>query len=372
MYELHWLNQPTVRSALIVGMAIQNATTEKNIPSARDLSLEELNSYDHIIVMFSGGKDSVACHLNLLQMGVDSSKIELWHHDIDGREGERLFDWAITRDYCQKYAKAFNTPIYFSWLEGGFEREMTRDNQKKSKTWFEVPKNGDIFLESTGGIRGNNATRMKFPQIGADLSTRWCSAYLKIDVATAAIINQERFQNSKTLVITGERGEESPNRARYEMYEPDRSDNRNGSRVVRVVDHWRPIRDWSEGRVWAIMAEYRVNPHPAYKLGFGRCSCLFCIFGNQDQFETARFISPLQGERLAQFEEKFSEFHGTKVTLKRKDSLRDLYAKGKVYEATLANPAIVVLANSEVFNEPIIIDNWTLPAGAYAESCGPS
>lgn len=345
----------------------------RTIPKARNLTLEELNSYDHILVMFSGGKDSVACHLNLLQLGVNPSKIELWHHDIDGREGKRLFDWEVTRDYCKKYAEAFGVPIYFSWLEGGFEREMTRENSKKSKTWFEVPtEDGQVILKSAGGTKGKETTRMKFPQIGADLSTRWCSAYLKIDVATAAIINQDRFQNTKTLVITGERGEESTNRARYEMFEPDRSDNRGGKRVIRTVDHWRPIRDWEEGRVWAIMAEYRVNPHPAYRLGFGRCSCLFCIFGNADQFETARFISPLQGAKLAEFEDKFSEFHGKRVTMKRKDSLRDLYAKGNIYEATKENPQLVRLANSKVFNEPIFVDNWILPSGAYSESCGPT
>lgn len=351
------------------------SVTPKNIeaPEAIHLSLEELNSYDAIIVMFSGGKDSIACHLHLLDMGVDPSKIELWHHDIDGRESDRLFDWEITRDYCRKYAEAFNTPIYFSWLEGGFEREMTRVNSKKARTWFEYPgEDGDIYLAHAGGTRGKENTRMKFPQIGADLSTRWCSAYLKIDVATTAINNQDRFLNKRTLVVTGERGEESANRAKYHTLEADRSDNRDGKRTKRHVDHYRPIRDWKEGRVWAIMAEYRVNPHPAYKLGFGRTSCLFCIFGNADQFATARFISPCEGEKLAQLEETFSDFHGKTVTMKRKKSIRELYEDGNVYAATLENEEIVKLAQSDVFDQPIIVEVWEQPAGAFAESCGPS
>ena len=348
-------------------------TAEKPVPAPVNLSLEELNSYDTIIVMFSGGKDSIACHLNLLQMGVDPGKIELWHHDIDGRESDRLFDWEITRDYCRKYAAAFNTPIYFSWLEGGFEREMTRIESKKAPTWFEYPaSDGTIQLASAGGTRGKDNTRMKFPQIGADLSTRWCSAYLKIDVATTAINNQERFLGKRTLVVTGERGEESANRAKYEMLEADRSDNRNGKRTQRHVDHYRPIRDWKEGRVWAIIQEFKVNPHPAYKLGFGRTSCLFCIFGNANQFATARYISPLEGEKLAQLEERFSDFHGKRVTMKRKDSIRDLYSKGEVYPAALENDSALKQAQSETYTEAIFVKNWTLPAGAFAESCGPS
>ena len=40
----------------------------------------DINSYDHYIIAFSGGKDSLACLLHLLELGVDRSKVELWHH----------------------------------------------------------------------------------------------------------------------------------------------------------------------------------------------------------------------------------------------------------------------------------------------------
>lgn len=36
---------------------------------AGDLTTEQLNGYAHIIVMFSGGKDSAACVLKLLESG---------------------------------------------------------------------------------------------------------------------------------------------------------------------------------------------------------------------------------------------------------------------------------------------------------------
>jgi len=50
----------------------------------------DLLSYDHYIVMFSGGKDSAALYLALRDTGVPNTKIELWHHEIDGREGASL------------------------------------------------------------------------------------------------------------------------------------------------------------------------------------------------------------------------------------------------------------------------------------------
>ncbi|MBC8951284.1 phosphohydrolase [Xenorhabdus sp. TS4] len=44
----------------------------------------DLNLYDHIIVCLSGGKDSIAAYLRLVDMGVDKSKVEFWYHDVDG------------------------------------------------------------------------------------------------------------------------------------------------------------------------------------------------------------------------------------------------------------------------------------------------
>lgn len=43
-----------------------------------------LEEYDLIVVLISGGKDSVACYYKLLELGVPKEKIEFWHHDIDG------------------------------------------------------------------------------------------------------------------------------------------------------------------------------------------------------------------------------------------------------------------------------------------------
>lgn len=55
----------------------------------------DLESYDRIIVAFSGGKDSLATFLHLLDAGVDRNRIELWHHLVDGR-GRNFMDWPIT------------------------------------------------------------------------------------------------------------------------------------------------------------------------------------------------------------------------------------------------------------------------------------
>lgn len=323
----------------------------------------DLTQYDKILVMFSAGKDSTATFLYLLEQGVPVEKIELWHHDVDGR-GSLFMDWESTPGYCRAFADAFGVPIFFSWKDGGFEREMSREESLTAPIFFEEPVEGTpglTVVRQTGGTRGKPSTRRKFPQVSVDLSVRWCSPYLKIDVGTAAIRNQERFNGKKTLVVSGERGEESKARASYAIFEPDRADNRDG-RSKRHVDRFRPIRDWSESEVWSIIERFRVRVHPAYYLGFGRVSCKFCIFGSRDQLSSAFAISPEQGQRIANYEEQFG------VTMKRKERLVDFIASGTPYPM---DSAIVSLATSDDYQEPIFTDNWVLPSGAFGESCGP-
>lgn len=317
-----------------------------------------LADYNRIIVAFSGGKDSLACLLHLIESGVDLSKVELWHHDIDGREGSNLMDWNVTRDYCRKVAAAFNIPIYFSWLEGGFEREMNRREQRKAPTVWENP---DGTLGRAGGTAGKLATRQKFPQVSADLSVRWCSAYLKIDVMSAAIANQPRFRNSKTLVVTGERAAESSARSKYAEFEVHRNDAR-GGRLGRHVDHWRPVHKFSTAEVWQLIAKYRINPHPAYRAGFGRVSCQFCIFGNANQCASARAISPERFAKVSAYEQQFG------VTIHRNETFTQRADKGTPYPADQAD---IEACNRHEFDEPIILDKWKMPSGAFAESCGP-
>jgi 3'-phosphoadenosine 5'-phosphosulfate sulfotransferase (PAPS reductase)/FAD synthetase len=324
-----------------------------------------LDTYSRILVMFSGGKDSLACLLHLFELGVPRERIELWHHDVDGREGSDLMDWPCTRDYCRAIAEAFDLPLYYSWKKGGFEREMLRQEQRTAPICFEVPGG---HVEEVGGTAGKFGTRRKFPQVSANLMTRWCSAYLKIDVAAAAIRAQHRFREERTLVITGERAQESSARSKYAQFEPHRSDRRDGKRVRRHVDHWRPVHQWSEQDVWAIIERWRVQPHPAYRLGWGRVSCAACIFGSPKQWASLRQVAPERFERIAQYEEEFG------VTIQRKRSVRRLAVLGQPYEATTADPDLVAVAMSREYTEPVLVaeGQWELPAGAYGDSCGPS
>ena len=320
----------------------------------------DLQSYDTIVVAFSGGKDSLVCVLHLLEQGVPLERIELWHHDVDGREGSALMDWPCTRDYCRAVAAALGLKLFFSWKEGGFEREMLRAGTATAPIHYETPEGERV----TGG-RGPAGTRQRFPQVSADLSVRWCSAYLKIDVCAAALRGQARFVGTRTLVVTGERAEESSARARYAVFEPHRSDLRDGKRGARHIDAWRPVHGWSETRVWEIIARHRINPHPAYRLGWGRVSCAACIFGSPNQWASLRAVNPAQFATIAAYETSFGK------TIKRKLTVVQTADKGRAYAMA---PADVRAALATTFTEPVVLPEgtWTMPAGAFGESCGPT
>jgi 3'-phosphoadenosine 5'-phosphosulfate sulfotransferase (PAPS reductase)/FAD synthetase len=345
-------------------------------------------SYDHIIIAFSGGKDSMACLLALLEAGCPTYKIELWHHLVDGRDSSELMDWPVTTAYVDAVAAAFRLPVYYSWKAGGFEREMDRDDAPTAPIYFEVPGPVWKYIETTGGAGPKN-TRKQFPQVSADLRVRWCSAYLKIDVAAAALRNQARFERARTLFVTGERAQESqkrlrelaseeairaalaadPNlkkgRAGYLQLEPHRSDLRDNRKIARHIDHYRPVLYWSEQEVWAAMERHLINPHPAYRLGWGRVSCAACIFGSPSQWASLRVANPFQFAEVARKEQ------ATGKTIQRKLSVVELADSGRPYAMSEAD---IQAAGRPKFDEPIFLPEgtWKLPAGAYGDLTGPT
>jgi 3'-phosphoadenosine 5'-phosphosulfate sulfotransferase (PAPS reductase)/FAD synthetase len=322
-----------------------------------------LMSYETIIVAFSGGEDSIACLLSLLNAGVPRERIELYHHDVDG-QGPSFMDWPSTTAYCRAVARELGVPLYLSWKEGGFLREMLRDDAPTAPIHFETP-HGTIG--NVGGS-GPPGTRLRFPQVSANLNQRYCSAYLKIDVMAALIRAQTRFLGRRTLIVTGERAQESRARAGYAPFEPDRTDTRNGPRRQRHVDHWRPVHRLDEHGVWRLMQQHGIMPASAYRLGWPRLSCLGCIFGGPDQWAILRAIAPAWFERIAAYEDRFGR------TIQRHCSIRALAGRGRPYAAALAQPDLVRRALGTEWTQPVRIASrdWQLPAGAFGNGGGPT
>lgn len=300
-----------------------------------------------IIIAFSGGKDSIAMVLYLLEQGVDRRRIHLHHHDVDGG-GPNLFDWPCTKSYCKAFADAMGLSLFFSYREGGIYRELFRNAEPRQDILYQREP-GDRYFRIPSDKNAIN-TRLKFPAVSSNLLTRWCSSTAKIDVLASVVVHHPLYQD-RLMVLTGERREESHARSRYREVGPYIAHT-----MSRDVVHWRPILNWPESAVWEIISRWHVQLHPAYTLGWNRCSCQICIFGDPDIWATVAAVDPGKIRKIAATERRLH------FTLYAQRNIIDTVAVGSPFKDL--DPFWVDQALSQ-FNAPIILSDWQLPRGAF-------
>lgn len=354
--------------------------------------LDPLESYDKILVAFSGGKDSVCAVLYLLDIGVPKEKIILLHHNIDGEGNNSILemDWSCTRDYCKKFAKSLGLAIKFSWREKGLAGELFRygasapiyfeelENSTVVKTvganWAKSEKLKQEIKYSEEGKDTKSLReqlkklgyRFKFPAKSASLKTRWCSSSLKIEVCDRMLrYSQTTTRNIRCLVVTGERREESSNRNLYNEIELHTT---HAPTKGRIVHAWRNVIDMPEQMVWDMLKKYRVKPHPVYYAGFSRCSCAFCIFSMPYHLAGARKLMPEKFDRLVEIEKQLGFTFDSK-----KDLISYVGNAIPCVPEDLEDEILDIIKNGIVPKNYVLLkdnEEWKLPIGAFKGSCG--
>ncbi|WP_027628133.1 phosphoadenosine phosphosulfate reductase family protein [Ruminiclostridium cellobioparum] len=396
-----------------------------NTPHQQKFHLEQLlplEDYDKIIILFSGGKDSTACYFKLIEMGVPKEKIELWHHDIDGGHPTRKMDWPCTANYVKSFAEATGTYLRLSWRQNGFWGEVYRVGSSHP---IQYTDNGEVktcklskLQERSQELRENildsdelkeYGYRMKFPAKSADLNVRWCSAYLKIVVGDTVIRNLEKFnelrslgsnrhkfpaksgchqgrwcsgslkasvqdtvthhvdkikQNSKILIISGERRGESAGRSKYNEMEIHRTNATAKSK--RLVHWWRPVIDYTERDIWEVFKRNNCNPHPCYRVGWNRCSCMMCIFSLPKHWVGIKELFPSCFDEVCQ-DEKILGF-----TLDNKKTMEEYILGAESCLDYSDAEAIRQLKTGEFRADEMFLPEgqWTFPVGAFGGSEG--
>lgn len=363
----------------------------KDTEYMKKMYLEELlplEMYDLVIVLISGGKDSIACYYKLLELGVPKSKIEFWHHDVDGGHPLRTMDWRCTANYIRSFAEAEQIPLRVSWRKNGFFGELYRIGASELIEWVD-PETGEIYqcppskkymecqklkvaaISEMENKLAEFGYRMKFPMKSGDLSRRWCSAYLKIMVADTVLRNMNSVaanltktrKDKKLLIVSGERRGESVGRSKYNEIEIHRTNA--VSKHHRTVHQWRPVIDYSERDIWEVLKRHKVNPHPCYRAGWNRCSCAMCIFSTPRLFAGIRELYPKEYALLCQ-DEKILGF-----TLDNHCDLETYIgsADSCVYHGD--KEAIQSLLTGEFPVESVYVkDKWKYPAGAFHGAAG--
>ncbi len=379
-----------------------------------------LEEYDLVVILLSGGKDSIACYYKLLELGVPKEKMEFWHHDIDGGHPSRRMDWRCTQNYVKAFSEAEGVPLRVSWRVNGFFGELYRVGASEPVEWME-PDTGEVMqcrlsqnylkchelkkkcTEDMEEALKQYGYRMKFPAKTGDLSRRWCSAYLKIMVADSIMSNLDSLgkleeaggkrgkfpakgsthqgrwcsgslkaavqdsvtsnldktkENTKVLIVSGERRGESKGRSKYNEMEIHRTNAE--KKTHRIVHQWRPVIDYSEKDVWEVLKRHKVNPHPCYRAGWNRCSCAMCIFSTPRLFAGIRELYP-EDFRLLREDERILGF-----TIDNKCDLDTFTgnAQSCVYHGD--KEAIHSLVTGEfAVDDMYVKDPWVYPAGAF-------
>ena len=395
----------------------------KKIYLPRLLPLEEC---DLIVVLISGGKDSVACYLKLIELGVPKEKIEFWHHDIDGGHPTRRMDWKCTQNYVKALADAEGVKLRVSYRVNGFFGELYRIGASEPIEWID-PDTGEIrqcklssnylkcrelkeqATEEMEELLKQYGYRMKFPAKTGDLSRRWCSAYLKICVADTVVSNLDRLgeleelggkrhkfpakggthsgrwcsgnlkaavqdsvtanleetkHDKKILIVSGERRGESAGRSKYNEMEIHRTNAT--AKAHRVVHQWRCCIDYSEKDVWELLKRHHINPHPCYRIGWNRCSCMMCIFSTPRLFAGVKELFPDAYASLRHDEEVLG------FTLDNKKNLDEFIGDTPSCVCWNDKKAIHSILTGEFGTEDIYTENWNYPVGAFHGADGGS
>ncbi len=339
-----------------------------------------LEEYDVIVVLFSGGKDASAAYFKLLELGVPKSKIELWHHQIDGSHINRKMDWPVTLPYVEAFAKAEGVRLRLSWRVDGFFGELYRIGASRSIVYegdsgllvcppthpqadsdrlrrISNPNDAEMTLLKSYGMR------LKFPAKSSNLNVRWCSSILKITVGNAVIRHLEQTSsNANILIVSGERRGESAGRARYNEMELHTT--HAPVKAHRIVHHWRAVIDDTLRDVWERCRRHKLTPHPCYTCGWGRCSCATCIFSLPAHWAGIRELFPL---RYSEFKE---DERVLGFTLDHKKNLDEFVGDARSCVCRDDPDAIRQLVSGQFFLHDIYSQDWRFPAGAFKGTGG--
>lgn len=202
-----------------------------------------------VAIGVSGGKDShaaaVATVAYLDRIGHAGPRL-LIHADLG------MVEWNDSLPMCRKLADHIGIDVVVVKRKAGGLMERWESRWESSKVRYET-------LSTVTLVPCWSTPAMRF-----------CTSELKTHVITAEL--KRRFPGQTIINVTGVRRQESAARSKATIASPD-ADGR--------IWSWRPIVDWSEQEVFALIDESGLPPHPAYRVfGMGRVSCRFCIMSN--------------------------------------------------------------------------------------------
>jgi baseplate J-like protein len=167
-------DSPIYGKGISIKPRVDGRKDSKHFESIYLPELLPLEEYDLIVVLISGGKDSIACFYKLLELGVPKEKIELWHHDIDGGHPSRRMDWKCTQNYMKALADAEGVKLRVSYRVNGFFGELYRIGASEPIEWIDPDPQGEglgiapidhiVKVKTATNVKVNVTTSLTFDE----------------------------------------------------------------------------------------------------------------------------------------------------------------------------------------------------------------
>jgi len=231
-----------------------------------------------VVVNHSGGKDSQAMLIRLLEAGVPKRQILVAHASLGDVE------WPGALEHAQNQAVAAGVAFVVARARRGF---------------FEMVE--DRFV-----------ARPEVPSFPSS-EHRQCTSDLKRGPIEREVRRYAKEHGFTTIVnAMGIRAQESPSRKK----QPTWSVNKAQSVAGRRWFNWLPIHHLTTAEVFAGIAAAGQKPHPAYAAGNERLSCVFCILGSANDARNGAIRNPELYDRYVALEARTGySMHQSRRTL---------------------------------------------------------
>lgn len=234
-------------------------------PTSLSLALAERDAGALFVVNHSGGKDSQALLIRVLEL-VPAAQVLVVHATLGESE------WPGALEHAQQQAEAAGVPFIVA--------EATK-----------------TFL---GMVERRYETRPDVPSFPS-ASTRQCTSDLKRGPITREV---RRYASARGLTrivnCMGMRAAESNARAKKKAWTEHAAHGAAG----RSWYDWLPIHELTTAEVFEVIASAGQQPHPAYGLGNDRLSCVFCIMASASDLRNGAEQNPELYARYVELERR--------------------------------------------------------------------
>jgi 3'-phosphoadenosine 5'-phosphosulfate sulfotransferase (PAPS reductase)/FAD synthetase len=214
----------------------------------------------------SGGKDSQANLIALLEAGIPTTQILVVHASLGDME------WPGALEKAREHALAHNLPFLVA---------------KASKSLLDM-------------VQRRYDSRPGVPSWPSS-SSRQCTSDLKRDPITKTVRAYANEHGYSIIVnCLGLRAQESSARAKKEVF----TRNLRNWTATRSWYEWLPIHDLTVDQVFASIKASGQELHYAYSLGNERLSCVFCIMGSTGDCQNGAKHNPALFAKYVALEQK--------------------------------------------------------------------